>query len=207
MQRLILGIAAGAMVAIAAAAIFVLFREAPEPRPPSVVQARGAEIGGPFELTAHTGARVTAAEVIDGPTLVYFGYTFCPDVCPIDAYNMAAATELLETRGVDVTPVFITVDPARDDPEALSHWVDALHPKMIGLTGSDEDIAEAATAYKAVYQRVEAPESQIGYLMNHTAYIYFMLPDGLGALFRQGAEPEVIADEVERVLTVRGEIG
>lgn len=209
MQKLILGLAGAFAVVVAAAAIFLLVKE-PPPGPAAssgtIIQAAGSDIGGPFELTAHTGERMTSAAVIDGPTLVYFGYTFCPDVCPFDTLRMAEAVEMLDGRGIDVTPVFITVDPERDNLEAMSYYADAMHPKMIGLTGTAAEIKAAADAYKVFYSRVEAPDSAAGYLMNHTAYTYFMLPDGLGALFRK-ASPEEMANEVERVLRERGKLG
>ncbi|MEM7522397.1 MAG: SCO family protein, partial [Pseudomonadota bacterium] len=112
----------------------------------SGVSTGTASIGGPFTLTDHTGARVTEADVIDKPTLVYFGYTFCPDVCPVDAAIMAQMDDILAERGHEVNTVFITVDPARDTPEILGDFVANLHPDMLGLTGSDEDIAAAAKA-------------------------------------------------------------
>jgi protein SCO1/2 len=113
---------------------------------------------------------------------------------------MARATELLEERGVEATPVFITIDPERDTPERLAEWVSALHPRMVGLTGSAGEIAAAADAYKAYYEKAEAPESGAGYLMNHSAFIYLMTPEGPAALFRQGVEPAAVADTVTRVL-------
>ena len=210
MQKLILGLAGALAAVVAGAAIFLLMKApAPAPAPSaagSIVQASGADIGGPFELTAHTGARMTAAAAIDGPTLIYFGYTFCPDVCPFDTQRMVEAVDLLDGRGIDVTPVFITIDPERDTLEAMRYFADAMHPKLIGLTGTAAEIKAAADAYKVFYARAEAPDSAADYLMNHTTYTYFMLPDGLGALFRK-ASPEEMADEVERVLRERGEAG
>lgn len=209
MRTLILGIAGAAMVAVAAGAIFLFAQDRlaePEaPRPDAVVEVSGAEIGGPFTLTTHEGERVTAEGLIDGPTLVYFGYTFCPDVCPIDAVVMADATRILAERGIDVTPVFVTVDPERDTAEALGGFVEAMHPEMVGLTGAPEEIKAAADAYKVFYSRVEQPDSAIGYLMNHTSFTYFMTaPEEIGALFRHGASAEVIADEVSRVMGAAG---
>ena len=102
---------------------------------PAMVNADGAAIGGPFELTTHTGARITADELIDGPTLIYFGYTFCPDICPVDTQIMVDAVDLLAERGIAVKPVFITIDPERDTPKELSYYAEAMHPTMIALTG------------------------------------------------------------------------
>ena len=111
-----------------------------------------AQIGGPFELVSETGETVTDADVIDKPTLIYFGYTFCPDVCPLDAARNAAAVDILEERGDMVKPVFISVDPARDTPEVLAEFTDYLHPRMVGLTGSPEQVRAASKAYRTYYQ-------------------------------------------------------
>ena len=199
MQRLMLALAAALAVGIGATAV-VLFLSSPEEgQSPSAISVAGADIGGSFELTDQDGRRVSSETLIDGPTLIYFGYTFCPDVCPVDVSVMAEATDLLAERGIEVTPVFITIDPARDTPEALSWFAEAMHPRMVALTGSDEEIEAAAEAYKVYYGRAGDGDDQ-NYLMNHSAFIYLVTPDGLAALFRRGATPEEIADEAERVL-------
>jgi len=144
---------------------------------------------------------VTSADLIAGPTLIYFGYTFCPDVCPVDSQIMADAVDLLAERGIEVTPVFVTVDPARDTPTELGYFVEGLHPEMVGLTGSEADVSGAADAYKVYYEKVELQDSAAGYLMNHTGYTYLMTPEkGITALFRREFPPEQIADDIEKVL-------
>ena len=160
--------------------------------------AGAAAIGGPFELVAETGETVTAEEVLDEPSLVYFGYTYCPDVCPFDASRNAEAVDMLAERGYDVQPVFITVDPERDTPEVMAEFTDYMHPDMLGLTGSAEQVQEAAQAYRVYYaQRGEDPAT---YLMDHTVFTYLMLPGhGFVDLFRgaPGASGEgVTAEEV-----------
>ena len=110
--------------------------------------AGGVQIGGPFTLVDENGATVTDAEVIDEPSLIYFGYTFCPDVCPLDNARNAEAIEILESRGQSVKPVFISIDPARDTPEVLRDFTDNLHPRMLGLTGSEEQVKAASQAYR-----------------------------------------------------------
>jgi protein SCO1/2 len=168
---------------------------------PAMVNADGAAIGGPFELTTHTGARITADELIDGPTLIYFGYTFCPDICPVDTQIMADAVDLLAERGIAVKPVFITIDPERDTPKELSYYAEAMHPKLVALTGTEAEVRVAADAYKVFYQRVDLEDSAAGYLMNHTGYTYLMTPQkGITALFRRDFPPEQIADDIEKVL-------
>lgn len=193
-----LALTALGLAAIAAAALWLWTAEENAPLSPSAIAVGGAEIGGPFELTSHEGERVSSTELIDGPVLIYFGYSFCPDVCPVDAAVMADAVDILAERGIEATPVFITVDPARDTPGALSDFVRALHPRMVGLTGSPDEIAAAAEAYKVYHARGEGEDD--AYLMNHTAFIYLVTPEGLAAMFRRGATPEEIADEAERVL-------
>ena len=162
----------------------------------SAVAPGAATIGGPFTMTDHTGATVTDAEVIDGLTLVYFGYTFCPDVCPFDTANMAQATEILEERGIEATPVFVTIDPARDTPQALSDFVGALHPRMVGLTGTPEQTQAIAKAYKAYYAK-QGDDPEV-YLMDHSTFTYLMAPDGSFLdVFRRDVPPAEVADRVQ----------
>jgi protein SCO1/2 len=188
-------------VVLAAAAIFLAVKQPDGPVSPAAVNIAGAEIGGPFVLTDQTGARVTSAALIDGPTLIYFGYTFCPDICPVDVALMASAVDLLAARGFEVTPIFITIDPARDTPEALAYYAVAMHPKMVALTGSEAEIRAVADAYKVYYERVDLADSAAGYLMNHTTFTYFVMPDGTRTLFRNGFPPEEMAGEVARILS------
>ncbi|MEM7317592.1 MAG: SCO family protein, partial [Pseudomonadota bacterium] len=105
-------------------------------------------IGGPFELVNSKGETVTDTDVITKPSLLYFGYTFCPDVCPLDVTRNAEAVDILEQSGVPVTPVFISVDPDRDTPEVVGDFAYNLHERMIGLTGSAEQVKQASQAYK-----------------------------------------------------------
>lgn len=134
----------------------------------------GGAIGGPFTLTDENGATVTDADVLVKPSLVYFGYTFCPDVCPMDNARNADAVDLLDAAGVDVTPVFISIDPERDTPDVLRDFTDNLHPKMIGLTGTAEQIKAVSTAYKTYYKKQEGDPKF--YMMDHSTFTYLMLP-------------------------------
>lgn len=154
----------------------------------------GATLGGPFELISETGATVTEAGVMTRPTFVYFGYTFCPDVCPVDAANMAQAVTLLAEQGASANIVFVTIDPARDTAEVLSEFTDALHPEMLGLTGSDEQIAAAAKAFRVYYNKAESDDPEY-YLMDHSANIYLMGPGNeFLDFFRRGMTPEQMAE-------------
>ncbi|MGI9388903.1 MAG: SCO family protein [Boseongicola sp.] len=160
----------------------------------NAIAGGSAAIGGPFELLDGTGATVSAEEVIKGPTLVYFGYTFCPDVCPFDVARNAIAVDLLDEQGHDVTPVFISIDPDRDTPEIVALYAADMHPKMIGLTGSASQIKTASQAYKTYYSKGEG-EGDF-YLMNHSTFTYLMFPEsGLATYFSRDASPEDMASE------------
>ena len=137
-------------------------------------QAAGGDIGGPFTLIDETGKTVTDVDVISKPTLVYFGYTFCPDVCPLDAARNAQAVDILEEQGLDVGQIFITIDPERDTPEVLAEFTDSVHPLLIGLTGSIEQVKAASAAYKTYFKKQDPAEEY--YLMDHTSFTYLMLP-------------------------------
>lgn len=154
----------------------------------------GATIGGPFELLNSDGALITDKEVIDRPTLVYFGYAFCPDVCPFDVARNALAVDIMEENGLDARPVFISIDPARDTPEAMASYAEDMHPKMLALTGSDEQIKAAAQAYKVYYAKGEG-EGDF-YLMDHSTFTYLMMPDtGLATFFKRDDTAEGIAEK------------
>lgn len=159
------------------------------------VAGGAATIGGPFTLTASDGSRVTDAAAITRPTLVYFGYSFCPDICPTDLSRNALAAAELKERGIDVGQIFISIDPARDTPEAVGAFTGAIDPLIVGLTGSEEDVAAAARAYKVFYRKAgDDPEF---YLMDHSTFTYLMAP-GTGFLdfFSSDATPEAVADSV-----------
>ncbi|MEE9453318.1 MAG: SCO family protein [Paracoccaceae bacterium] len=158
------------------------------------VAGGAAAIGGPFSLTDHTGKRVTDVEVIDRPTLLYFGYTYCPDVCPLDTYRNAEAVSLLAERGVEVKPVMITIDPTRDTPEAMRAFVEYLHEDMVGLTGTEAEIKAAIKAYRVYAARNGEGEN---YLMDHSTFTYLMAPEhGFLEYFNRDATPEDMADSV-----------
>ena len=154
------------------------------------------DIGGPFELVSETGETVTDEDVITQPSLLYFGYTFCPDVCPLDNARNAVAVEILEERGRMVTPVFISIDPERDTPELLADFTDNMHPRMIGLTGSVEQTRAASQAYRTYYNVQEEGDDGF-YLVDHSTFTYLVLPEhGFVEFFRRDTSPEEMADRV-----------
>ena len=154
-----------------------------------------SQIGGPFELLNSKGETVTDKDVITGPTLLYFGYTYCPDVCPLDNSRNVEAIDILESRGQMVTPVFISIDPQRDTPEVVGDFAANLHERMIGLTGSPEQVKAASQAYKTYYKRQEGDEDY--YLIDHSTFSYLVLPeDGFVEFFRRDLTPEDMADRI-----------
>jgi len=134
-------------------------------------------VGGPFALTDHTGKLRTDGEFRGKLMVVYFGYTYCPDVCPTDLLAISQALEALGPAGDAVQPIFISVDPERDTVAHLADYVAAFHPRLIGLTGAPEDIRKVALSYKAYYAKV-AVEAGRDYVIDHTGVIYLMGRDG-----------------------------
>jgi cytochrome oxidase Cu insertion factor (SCO1/SenC/PrrC family) len=134
-------------------------------------------VGGPFELIDHGGRRRTEQDFRGQLMLVYFGFTYCPDVCPTDLQAIGLAIDKLGAGAADVQPLFVTVDPERDTPTHLAEYVKLFHPRLIGLTGSAEAIRRAADAYKVYYARVDL-NKDAGYTVDHTAFIYLMDRDG-----------------------------
>lgn len=162
----------------------------------TAIAGGAGSIGGPFELVDQTGRTVTDADVITMPTIVYFGYTFCPDVCPLDSARNALAVELLEEEGHIARPVFISVDPRRDTPEVLAQFSSVFHPRMIGLTGSDEQVRAASRAYRTFYS--VQPGDDEYYLIDHSTFSYLVLPEhGFVEVFRRDQSAEEVARRAE----------
>ena len=158
--------------------------------------AGGATIGGPFELLNKDAQTVTDADVITEPSLIYFGYTYCPDVCPLDTARNAEVVDLLAERGVSATPVFISIDPERDTPEIVGEYAENMHEKMIGLTGSLEQVDAASKAYKTYYNRHEGDPDY--YLVDHSTFSYLVLPEhGFVEFFRRDNTAEQVASSVQ----------
>jgi cytochrome oxidase Cu insertion factor (SCO1/SenC/PrrC family) len=137
-----------------------------------------ALIGGPFTLVDGTSKEVTNARFQGRYMLVYFGFTHCPDICPTTLLLMMNALEQLGDQGRRVVPVFITLDPERDTPEKISTYVQNFSPNLVGLTGSAAQIKAAADAYKVYYKKVPLEDSELGYVVDHSGFVYLMGPDG-----------------------------
>ncbi len=162
----------------------------------TAIAGGAGSIGGPFELVDQTGRTVTDADVITMPSIVYFGYTFCPDVCPLDSARNALAVELLEEEGHITQPVFISVDPRRDTPEVLAQFSSVFHPRMIGLTGSDEQVRAASRAYRTFFS--VQPGDDEYYLIDHSTFSYLVLPEhGFVEVFRRDQSADEVARRTE----------
>lgn len=154
----------------------------------------GGDIGGPFNLVNTTGATVTETTVLAKPALIYFGYASCPDVCPLDNARNAEAAKALGKIGFDVTPVFITVDPARDTPAVLADYASNFDG-LVALTGTEAQTAQAAKAYKVYYQIPQKRDP--GYMVDHTTMTYLMLPNfGFVDIFQRDETADTLAEKV-----------
>lgn len=153
----------------------------------------GGEIGGPFTLTDTKGNVVTDATLLAKPALIYFGYASCPDVCPLDNARNTEAVALLAAQGLDVTSVFITVDPTRDTQAVLADYAENFEG-LLALTGSQAQTDAAAKTYKVYFQMPEKRDP--GYMVDHTTMTYLMLPKvGFVDFFQRDATAQDMADK------------
>ncbi|XAP79562.1 SCO family protein [Citromicrobium bathyomarinum] len=160
----------------------------------------GADIGGDFTLTGEDGKPVSWGDFDGQYRTIYFGYTFCPDVCPVDVQRAMAGLKRFEAsdpeRAAKVQPLFVSVDPARDTPEVLTEFTDAFHPRLIGMTGSKEQLDKLTKDYAAYYS-IGEPNEAGGYLVDHTSITYLFGPDGKPiAILPTDAGPEAVAQEL-----------
>ncbi|MXP62557.1 SCO family protein [Roseomonas sp. M0104] len=179
--------------------------EAPAPAIPGSVQLPGSmSLGGPFTLVNQEGRPVTEADFKGQVMVAYFGYTFCPDVCPTELGGIASAMDLLTpAEAAQVTPALFTIDPERDTPAQLKAYVSNFHPRMVGLTGTPEQVAEAARRFRVFYAKVERPEMS-EYLMDHSSFIYLIGEGGkVTALLRPQTPPEAVAAAIRAQLARR----
>jgi protein SCO1/2 len=184
-----------------AAAAFLLLRPAPTPQG----NLAGSAVGGPFTLTDETGRTVTSESFAGKWRLMYFGFTYCPDICPTDTAKLAAGLKLFEEKHPDqaarLQPLFLTVDPERDTPQALAEFTDSFHPRLLGLTGTRQEVDAALKAFRIYASKVPGTTAD-SYTYDHLAVFYLMDPDGRPVQFLAGptATPQGIADMLERFL-------
>ncbi len=183
----------GVLPLLAALALFAC-----SPEQPAAPPLEGAAIGGDFELTDENGATVHEADFAGQNRVIYFGYTFCPDVCPVDMQKLGQAMRILEeddpALAARITPIFISVDPARDTPEVLTQFTDSFHPRMIGMSGSREAIDAAVERYGSYYALGEDDGSG-NYLVDHSNNAILFDPEGAPlAILPIQESPETIAE-------------
>lgn len=200
MKRIYAVTAATAVVALVGVTWFVTSQDADifADCRAGAVGTGAASIGGPFQLIDENGKTVTEKDVITKPTLVYFGYTFCPDVCPLDNARNAEAMRILEGKGYDVQAAFVSVDPDRDTPEVLTEFTSYMHDDMVGLTGTPEQVKAASQAYKTYFRKQEPEEGQEEYyLVDHSTFTYLMFPQsGFADFFKRDETAASMADRV-----------
>jgi protein SCO1/2 len=186
-----------AILALSALLVVAGCSAEPAPQPPLA----GAAIGGEFTLTDKNGKEVRWSQFQGSWRTIYFGFTFCPDACPLDMKTLMAGFRQFEKKYPDraarVQPLFVSIDPARDGPKQVGQFAAAFHPRLIGLTGTAEQVAAAAKAFAVYYQK--GNETAGGYLMDHSRQAYLMDPDGKPiALLPIDQTPEAVAAELEK---------
>jgi len=171
-------------------------------RPTETPPLEGAAIGGPFNLMGENGQPVASSSFDGRYRLTYFGYTFCPDICPTDVQTLMKGYQEFERkdsiRAAKVVPIFITLDPARDTPTVLRQWTDAFDPHLIGLTGTERQIDKVAKQF-AIYFKREKPDADGAYLVDHARMALLQGPQGEPiALIPQDKDAAAVAAELDR---------
>jgi len=171
-------------------------------RPTEAPPLEGAAIGGPFTLVGENGQPVRSSSFDGKYRLIYFGYTFCPDVCPVDMQTLMKGYKEFEKKDAEragrVVPLFITLDPARDTPEVLRQWTDAFDPRLIGLTGTLAQVDAVAKQF-AVYVKRDKPDADGAYLVDHARMALLMGPKGEPiALIPHDKDAAAVATELDR---------
>ncbi|HLT77032.1 MAG TPA: SCO family protein [Ferrovibrio sp.] len=199
-RGLLRGLVITAVLAVLALGAYVVFASL-IPRSSQDGGSGQVTIGGPFELVDHEGRTVTDRDFAGRLMLIYFGFTNCPDICPTGLQTMAIAMDELGAAGEKVQPLLITVDPERDTPAVMKEYVQAFHERLVGLTGTPEQIAKVAREYRVYYQKVALKDSSLGYSVDHSGFIYLM--DGEGKYlthFRHDTTPEQMAERIKSKL-------
>jgi protein SCO1/2 len=162
-----------------------------------------AAVGAPFTLTSQFGERVSLSAFRGKVVLLYFGFTYCPDVCPTDLLAIGHTIRSLGKSGDEVQPIFITLDPARDTRELLRGYVPAFHPRIVALTGSEDEIRRVATAYKVFFEKVTPPPAKT-YSIDHSAFTFLLDRNGKYVLFfPPGTPPDRMTARVREELAIR----
>jgi protein SCO1/2 len=199
MARLISFIIVGFLIGALIGVGVLLITTPPGSQP---VESSGtALIGGPFSLTGTDGKTVTDQDFRGRHMLVFFGFTHCPEICPAELQVIAQALDKLGDKAKTVVPVFITLDPERDTPKVMAEFVKSFGPNFVGLTGTPDQIAAAAKAYRIAYTKIEDKDSPGDYSIDHSALAYLMDPQGRYlAHFAYGTSADEMAGKLGRFL-------
>ena len=160
-----------ALVSLLGVALIALLQS----QSPKIQTSGKALIGGAFELTDHTGKTVTNKDYLGKFMLVYFGFTYCPDICPTELQHIAGALDIIgKQRRAKLVPLFVTIDPERDTRELMASYVENFHPDLVGLVGSVEQIKTVAKAYRVFFKKVKEKDQPDGYTMDHSSLVFLM---------------------------------
>jgi protein SCO1 len=188
---------AGVMILAAGTLLFLGMRDSPKGAGGTLL---ASAIGGPFQLTDQNGKPVSDADLKGKWQLLFFGYTHCPDACPTTLNELALALDKLGAKRGEVGIVLITVDPERDTPEVLKSYVQSFDAPIVALTGSPDQVAQAAKAYRVYFAKRPRPDG--GYDMDHSAVIYVMDPKGrFTATFTPDSSVDTIAERLQKLLS------
>ena len=194
-----------ALVVVSAAVLAITLLTRPEGQQSQAPETIGGlpTVGGPFELTAHTGETVTPASFPNKHMLIFFGYTHCPDICPTTLADVTNALDsIAPEKAAKVQPLFVTVDPERDTPAFLRDYMSNFHPSMLGLTGTDAQLKQVTEAYRVFYSKATVEgQADEDYLVDHSTTVFLMEPGGgLAALFNHNDDGARIAATLEKLL-------
>jgi cytochrome oxidase Cu insertion factor (SCO1/SenC/PrrC family) len=160
-----------------------------------------ALVGGSFSLIDQNGRRVTDKDFLGRPMLVFFGFTFCPDICPSGLQVISSALDQLGTAGERIVPIFVTIDPERDTPDQLKSYLASFHPRLIGLSGTATEIIDVAKKYRVYFKKVKDENSSADYTMDHTTIIYLMDEKGqFAAHFSHATSADKLAEGLRKQL-------
>ncbi len=166
-----------------------------------LVSSGTALVGGPFHLTNQKGEAVTEKTYTGKFMMVFFGFSHCQDVCPTELQVMTGAMQQLGAQADQIVPIFVSIDPERDTTTVMADYVKAFDPRLQGLTGTPEQIAEIARAYHAYYKKIPNEKNPDDYEMDHTSIIYIMGPDGSFIKhFNYTTDAKALADDLKKVL-------
>ncbi len=201
MKNSILRVVLIAVIGLGISALIVMAQvQSPPVAGKKSVPVAGSSVGGPFTLTDHTGKTVTEKNFAGRYLLIYFGFTSCPAICPTELQKINQALKQLGPIADKIQPLFVTIDPERDTQEVMKNYVAQFNPRLIGLTGTVEQVDDALKAYKIYARKVKDP-AMTDYTMDHSSYIYFMSPDGqLLSLYGVDSTPADIIADIHKAL-------